>query len=316
MIHFSTLPVAARPVQTLINVDSNEKLIFGVFNLESFVISCEGMVQIQVTLLIGLLLFGSFLSGTDSIDDDDSIIEALISHGHAELLNVEVFKHLLIREVQALKSTCHLLNGSIEEIGNLGQKEQDDLFLLLQNKDTAAIKGHLMQMLRPGKLYKLDFVDPKESNGVLYWAVFSGHDWSVLAWLKARGASFHPALVKQMLTVLMFNRNAPKILPWLINNGCPLAIASSYNCACLFVMMGKAGLLQILTETGMMGRIVNVPDAQGRTPIFFARWPQVAKTLLGLGADPQHQDNTGRTAVEFMERDFQVDAGLLEILNQ
>ncbi|GAB4475713.1 ankyrin repeat domain-containing protein [Erythrobacter tepidarius] len=77
----------------------------------------------------------------------------------------------------------------------------------------------------------------------------------------------------------------------------------------------KKGLtpLQIATTLGFTdgvealvkgGANVNVGDQTGETPLIAAvhqRNPELVRVLLALGADPDHNDNSGRSARQYME---------------
>lgn len=61
---------------------------------------------------------------------------------------------------------------------------------------------------------------------------------------------------------------------------------------------GDVALIKLLVKNGKAD--INLPDAAGRTPIFYAvekNKPEALRTLLMLGADPNTKDNNGTTAL-------------------
>lgn len=225
-----------------------------------------------------------------------------ITETDAELIRTNLCNRLTAEEYHGLMRTCLALSKALEPVGQLDRKQVTDLYQLL--KKPRLTVGELCGFL-PATKYNLKVLDADSSKGLLYWTAFNGQSVELLDFLRRKGAEPDRIELRYLVQCLIYVTDGLRIAQYLIREGVQLYQPGEWNMLGQLILMNAVAFLEVLEAAGLIPEMINIPDDEGRTPLFHANNVVDARNLLTMGANPLHKDRYGNTARKHIAIQFQ-----------
>lgn len=246
-------------------------------------------------LVFCLMLFTCRMTEYE-MDRPSGLLE-LVSE-YPEFISVNLPRYVNFKEVAQLRLVCTLFKDLLS-FKSLPQKQREDLMRILSQIPHATVK-QLSSILPSDNFYDLNFTHQDKTP--LYAAVFNNHGPEIIEYLVRRGALLDKTTIRSTLDCLMYTQQAIPVFRTLLRLGCPLSHHGHWNYFNAIVTMSNSAMFKVLCEFEKVSELVNVPDSEGQTPIFYATGFEVASSLVSWEADVRHMNNLGETPLQFIER--------------